>query len=193
MATSQDPLAWQRQFCRGHWKKEEGEEDRRRGGKITSKNGQEWGLEIFLDHHALLVRLFVSAGNILKSPITSQLKGLDLSSSAVNVQLSQAQKNVDKISIRISLTLDAGYMFLSLQMIFSGAVVCAILGRISGFDPLLEMICPRYLKLSAASSLWPFILISHWKQFGSMSFSSLSSCLDESPSCTMWWFIEAVY
>ena len=32
-------------FCRGHWK-EQGEEDRRRDGKITSMNGREWGLEI---------------------------------------------------------------------------------------------------------------------------------------------------
>ena len=46
MATSQDPLAWRRQFCRGQWKEQEGEEDRRRNGKITSRNGQECSLEI---------------------------------------------------------------------------------------------------------------------------------------------------
>ena len=40
MATSQDPLEWQRQFCRGQRKEQEGEEDRRRDGKITLKNGQ---------------------------------------------------------------------------------------------------------------------------------------------------------
>ena len=54
-------------------------------------------------------------------------------------------------------------------MIFSlerAAVVWAILERISGFDPSLEMIAPRYLKFSTSSSLWPFILISLWKQFG---------------------------
>ena len=44
MATSQDPLAWGRQFCKGQWKEQEGEEDRRRDGKITSRNGREWGL-----------------------------------------------------------------------------------------------------------------------------------------------------
>ena len=33
-------------FCRGQWHEQEGEEDRRRDGKITSKNGQEWSLEI---------------------------------------------------------------------------------------------------------------------------------------------------
>ena len=37
MATSQDPLAWQRQFCKGQWKEQEGEEDRRRDGKIISR------------------------------------------------------------------------------------------------------------------------------------------------------------
>ena len=46
MATSQDSLAWRRRFCRGQWKEQEGEEDRKRDGKITSRNGQEWGLEI---------------------------------------------------------------------------------------------------------------------------------------------------
>ena len=46
MATSQDPLAWRRQFCKGQWKEQEGEEDWRRDGKITSRNGWEWGLEI---------------------------------------------------------------------------------------------------------------------------------------------------
>ena len=46
MATSQDPLAWRRQFCKGQRKEQEAEEDRRRDGKITSRNGREWGLEI---------------------------------------------------------------------------------------------------------------------------------------------------
>ena len=73
------------------------------------------------------------------------------------------------MSVRISLTLEASEMFLSLHMIFSlerAAVVRAILERISGFDPSLEMTAPRYLKFSTSSSLWPFILISLWKPFG---------------------------
>ena len=56
----------------------------------------------------------------------------------------------------INLTLEASEMFLSLHMIFSlerAAVVWAILERISGFDPLLKMIAPRYLKFSTSSSL----------------------------------------
>ena len=67
-----------------------------------------------------------------------------LSSSTVNVQLSQAWRKVDKMS----LTLEVSKMFLSVHMIFSperAAVVWAILERISGFDPSLEMIAPRYL------------------------------------------------
>ena len=54
-------------------------------------------------------------------------------------------------------------------MIFSlesAAVVWAILERISGFDPSLEMIAPRYLKFSTSSSLCLFILISVWNPFG---------------------------
>ena len=44
--------------------------------------------------------------------------------------------------VRINLTLEASGMFLSRHMIFSlerAAVVWAILERISGFDPSLEM------------------------------------------------------
>ena len=72
------------------------------------------------------------------------------------------------MSVRISLTLEASEMFLSLHMIFSlekAAIFWAILERISGFDPSLEVIAPRYLKFST-SVLWPIILISLWKPFG---------------------------
>ena len=82
------------------------------------------------------------------------------------------------MSVRISLTLEASEMFLSLHMIFSlesAAVVWAILERISGFDPSLEKIAQRYLKFSTSSSLWPFILISLWKPLGCLS--SFLSCL----------------
>ena len=76
------------------------------------------------------------------------------------------------MSVRINytyLTLEASEMFLSLHMIFSlerAAVVLAILERISGLDPSLEMIAPRHLKFSTSSCLWPFILIPLWKPFG---------------------------
>ena len=71
--------------------------------------------------------------------------------------------------VRISLTLEASEMFLSLHMIFSlekDVVVWSILERISGFGPSLEMIATRYLKFSTSSSLCFFNLISLWKPFG---------------------------
>ena len=118
----------------------------------------------------LLVRHMVFVGYIQKSPIASHLKGLDPSLDfCFKVQLSQALRKVDKMGVRISLTLEASEMFLTLHIIFSlerAAVVWAILERISGFDPSLKMIAPRYLKFSTSSSLWPFILISLWKPFG---------------------------
>ena len=72
------------------------------------------------------------------------------------------------MSVRISLILEVSEVFLSLHMIFNleRVDVWAILERISGFDPSLEMIASRYLKFSTSSSLWPFILISLWKPFG---------------------------
>ena len=72
------------------------------------------------------------------------------------------------MSVRINLILEAREMFLSLHVIFSlerAVVGWDILERISGFDPSLEMIAPRYLKFSTSSRLWPFILISLWKPF----------------------------
>ena len=60
------------------------------------------------------------------------------------------------MSVCISLTLEASEMFLSLHMIFSlerADAVWAILERIAGFNPSLEMISPRYLKFSVASNL----------------------------------------
>ena len=63
------------------------------------------------------------------------------------------------MSVRISLllTLEASEMFLSLHMIFNVertavAWLLAILERISGFGPSLEMIAPKYLKFSTSSS-----------------------------------------
>ena len=55
----------------------------------------------------------------------------------------------------LSLTLEASDMFLSLHTILrleGAAVFRAIVEKISGFDPSLEMIVPRYLKLSTYSS-----------------------------------------
>ena len=75
-----------------------------------------------------------------------------LSSSAVRVQLSRAYiyRKVDKMSVRISLALEAREMFLSLHKGFSlerANVVWAILESISGLDSSSAMTDPRYLKL----------------------------------------------
>ena len=73
------------------------------------------------------------------------------------------------MSARINLTLEASEMFFSRHLIFSlerAAIVWAILERIRGFDPSLEMIAPRYLNFSTSFTPWPFILISLWKPFG---------------------------
>ena len=111
----------------------------------------------------LLVRHMVFVGNVQKSPIASHLKGL-------NPSLDFCCEGPALTGIKEGrLTLEASEIFLSLHMIFSlerAAVVWAILERISGFDPSLEMIAPKYLKFSTSSSLWPFILISLWKPLG---------------------------
>ena len=68
-------------------------------------------------------------------------------------------------------------MFLSFHKTSSlerAAVVWAILERISGFDPSLEMIAQMY-KFFTSSSLGPFILISLWKSFGLFVISFVSS------------------
>ena len=60
------------------------------------------------------------------------------------------------MSVRTSLTLEASEIFFYPHMIFSlerTAVVWAILERVTGFDPSLEMIVPMFLKFSASSSL----------------------------------------
>ena len=51
-------------------------------------------------------------------------------------------------------------ILLSFQTGFSLAVVCAILERISGLEPLLVITESRYLKLVTVSSFCPFTLIS---------------------------------
>ena len=86
----------------------------------------------------LLVRHMVFVGNIQKSPIASHLKGLDpFFDFCYQGPALTGIKEVDKMSVHLE----------------RAAVVWAILERISGFDPSLEMIAPRYLKFSTSSSL----------------------------------------
>ena len=83
------------------------------------------------------------------SPIAFYLKGLDPSLKfCCQGPTLICIKKVDKMSPRISLTLEASEMFLYLHMIFSLAratVVRAVLKITSMFDPSLEMIAPSYL------------------------------------------------
>ena len=56
---------------------------------------------------------------------------------------------------RISLTLELSWMFLSFHILFilvMAAVACAVLARISGFEPSSEIVDPRYLKVDTVSS-----------------------------------------
>ena len=102
----------------------------------------------------LLVRHMVFVRNIQKSLKVSHLKGLapSLDSCCQGPALTGIKK-VDKMSI--SLTLEASEMFLPFHRIFSlerAAVGLAILERILGFDPSLEMIAPMYLKSKKISN-----------------------------------------
>ena len=66
---------------------------------------------------------------------------------SVNVQYSQAYRNMDMPRKRISLNYELSAMFLSFQMVLSLAsatVAWAILAIISGLDPSSAMIAPRY-------------------------------------------------
>ena len=108
----------------------------------------------------LLVRHMVFVGNIQKSPIASQLNGLEpfLNFCYQGPALTGIKEGrYDERPHQLN------HMIFSLERT---AVVWAILERILGFDPSLEMIAQRYLKFSTSSSLWPFILISLWKPFG---------------------------
>ena len=97
----------------------------------------------------------IFVGNVQKSPVASHLKDPSLDFYCQGPALTGIKEG-DKISVRISLTSEASKMFLSLHMIFSlerFAVAWAFLERISGFDPSLELIAPRYYIFSTSSSL----------------------------------------
>ena len=75
VATSQDPLARRRQFCRGQWKEQEGEEDRRRDDKIESRNGV-WRFPVGSGRQGRVERHCCNV--ICGAPTTSEVKGLRL-------------------------------------------------------------------------------------------------------------------
>ena len=91
---------------------------------------------------------------------------------------------------RISLTLELSWMFLSFHILFNlvmAAVACAVLARISGFEPTSEIIDPRYLKVDTVSSAWSLILMSFWMPFGLLVITLVLSAFISMP-----YFLEAV-
>ena len=85
------------------------------------------------------IRHMVFVGNVQKLSIESNPNGLDPSLEfCCQGPVLTGIRKLNKMSIGISLTLEASEMFLSLHMIFSlarVAVVWAILEGISGFHP----------------------------------------------------------
>ena len=81
-------------------------------------------------------------------------------------------------------------MFLSHHMIFSlerAAVVWAILEGITGFEPSLEMIAPRYLKFSTSSSSTFYLDLSLEAIWVICHHLDPISCLGRSTFCILWW------
>ena len=81
----------------------------------------------------------------------------------MRVHDSQAYRKMDVTRKHISCILELREILLSFQTGFNlvnAAVVCAILGSISGLEPSSVISEPRYLKLVTVSSYCPFILIS---------------------------------
>ena len=118
------------------------------------------GLPSSVSH--LFVRDVVSVGDAGKLSEASHLHGL-YPSLCVQVQDSQAYRNIDMTRERISLIFELSAIFLSFQMVLSlasAAVAWAILARISGLDPSSAMIAPRYLNLFTQSSFSPLTLMS---------------------------------
>ena len=73
------------------------------------------------------------------------------------------EKKTDNTSVHISLIFVLRDMFLSFQMILSwdiACVACAILDRISGFEPSSVTVTPSYLNWLTVSSLLSLILMS---------------------------------
>ena len=104
--------------------------------------------------------------SIASGSISSQKPKVLFSNSAVKVHDSQAYRNVEMTTERISFTCDSRDMLLSLQMGFSfvrAVVACAILERTSGLEPSSETTAPRYLKLVTVPNFCPFTIISIWK------------------------------
>ena len=96
-------------------------------------------------------------GNVQKSPIASHLKGLDPSldfccqgPALTGIKEGRLDEPPHQLNLRSKRDVLVPHMIFSLER---AAVIWAILERISGVDPSLEIIAPRYLKFSTSSSL----------------------------------------
>ena len=100
--------------------------------------------------------------------------------SAVNVQDSQAYRNMDMTRDCISLIFELSALFLSFQMVLSlasAAVAWAILANISGLDLSSAIIAPRYLNRLTQSSFSPLTLMSVLKPLVLLVISLVFSAL----------------
>ena len=116
---------------------------------------------LFRTSSLVMCSLYVMPRSFLKHLIS--MACILFSVSAVNVQDSQAYRNMDMTRERISLIFELSAIFLSFQMVLSlvsAAVAWAILARISGLDPSSVMIAPRYLNRLTQSSFSPLTLMS---------------------------------
>ena len=112
--------------------------------------------------------------------VTSHFQCLYFFYSAVRVHVSQVHSKIDMTSARISVILFFREMLLFFNIGFSLAIaaeVCAILERISDFDPSSDSVAPRYLKLSTVSSSFPLTSIRSCTPFELLVMSFVFSAL----------------
>ena len=133
---------------------------------------------LFRTSSLVMCSLYVMPRSFLRHLIS--MACILFSVSAVNVQDSQAYRNMDMTRERISLIFELSAIFLSFQMVLSlasAAVAWAILARISGLDPSSVMIAPRYLNHLTQSSFSPLTLMSVLKPMVLLVISLVFSAL----------------
>ena len=120
------------------------------------------GLRVLFRTSSLVIwSLYVMPRSFLRHLIS--MACILFSVSAVNVQDSQAYRNMDMTRELISLIFKLSAIFLSFQMVLSlasAAVAWAILARMSDLYPSSVMIAPRYLNRLTQSNFSPLTLMS---------------------------------
>ena len=133
--------------------------------RVRSSSYSQMAVWIFLRPSSLVTWSLHEMFNSLRYHLISNACIL-FSNSAVKVHESQAYRNMEMTSKRISFTFDPKDMLLSLEMGFScgrAAMTCATLERTSGLEPLSERTALRYLKLVTVPNVCSFTFISLWK------------------------------